>query len=63
MLVKMSYKGGGGVTRTELDEVMAVLDQDGDGDIHFEEFADWSVHHAQLLLLLPTLLPSHAQRI
>lgn len=41
MLVKMNYKGGGGVTKSTLDAVMEVLDQDGDGDIQFEEFADW----------------------
>ena len=41
MLLKMRYKGGGGVTRTELDVVMQELDKDGDGDIHFDEFAEW----------------------
>ena len=41
MLVKMRYGGGGGVTRTELDEVMLALDKNGDGDIHFDEFAEW----------------------
>ena len=41
MLVKMRYGGGGGLTRTELDEVMLALDKNGDGDIHFDEFAEW----------------------
>ena len=41
MLLKMSYKGNGGVTRTELDAVMQELDKDGDGDIQFDEFAEW----------------------
>ena len=40
-MIKMSYKGGGGVTRTELDRVMNELDKNGDGEIQFDEFAEW----------------------
>ena len=30
-----------GVTKKQLDEVMLTLDKNGDGEIKFDEFAEW----------------------
>ena len=41
MLETISLKGGGGVTREELDDVMKTRDQGPVDEICFDDFADW----------------------
>ena len=36
-----------GVTKKQLDEVMLTLDKNGDGEIKFDEFAEWYKPHTQ----------------